>query len=367
MAGRIVLFGASGYTGALTAREMVRRGLRPVIAGRRAERLQALAHELGGLETAVADAEHPETVRALVERGDVLVTTVGPFTERGRPAVEAAVDAGAHYLDCSGEPQFIREMFERHGPRAQAAGCALLPAFGYDWVPGNLAGALALSDAGAAATSIEIGYYAPGIDGTTPLTAGTRATLAGIMVDPAFAWRSGRLVVVPSASRWRTFVLPSGRAEAISVGGTEHFTLPRFWPGLLDVEVYIGWMGKLSRPTQAFMLAGSLASAVPGFKAGMRSFVALLADGTGDGPDAGLRARTRSVIVAEARDRGGAVLSEVRLEGVDPYELSARLLAWGAELARSGSLRGTGTLGPVDAVGLDALEAGIAELGLARA
>jgi short subunit dehydrogenase-like uncharacterized protein len=367
MAGRIVLFGATGYTGDLTARAMVRRGLRPVLAGRGAKPLEALAQELGGLEVVLADAERPDTVRALVERGDVLVSTVGPFAERGGPAVEAAVDAGAHYLDCSGEPRFIRGVFERHGPRAQAVGCALLTAFGYDWLPGNLAGALALTEAGEAAASVEIGYYAPGIDGTTPLTAGTRATLAGIMVDPAYAWRAGQLVTVPSASKWRTFELPSGCAEAISVGGTEHIALPRFWPGLLDVEVYIGWMGRLSRATQAFMLAGSLAAEVPGFRAGMRGLVGVLADGSSGGPDAEMRARTRSVIVAEARNRAGTVLADVRLEGVDPYELSARLLAWGAETARDGKLQGAGALGPVEAVGLEVLEAEVAELGLARA
>jgi short subunit dehydrogenase-like uncharacterized protein len=172
---------------------------------------------------------------------------------------------------------------------------------------------------------------------------------------------------VPSASKWRTFELPSGRAEAISVGGTEHIALPRFWPGLLDVEVYIGWMGRLSRATQAFMLAGSLAAEVPGFRAGMRGLVGVLADGSSGGPDAEMRARTRSVIVAEARNRAGSVLADVRLEGVDPYELSARLLAWGAETARDGKLQGAGALGPVEAVGLEVLEAEVAELGLARA
>src|SRR4051794_37737973 len=105
------------------------------------------------------------------------------------------------------------------------------------------------------------------------------------MLEPAYAWRAGRLVTVPSASRWRTFALPSGRGEAISVGGTEHLALPRSFPGLLDVEVYIGWMGRLSRPTQAWMLAGSLMAGVPGMKAGMRSFASLLAEGAVGGPD----------------------------------------------------------------------------------
>ena len=91
-------------------------------------------------------------MRALVERGDVLVSTVGPFARWGEPAVQAAIAAGAHYLDSTGEGSFIREVFERFGPGAQAAGCGLVTAFGYDWVPGNLAGALALRDAGEAAT-----------------------------------------------------------------------------------------------------------------------------------------------------------------------------------------------------------------------
>jgi len=111
---RIVVFGATGYTGGLVAEALVGRGERPVLAARGADRVRALAAELGGLESAVADVGSPETVRALVERGDVLVATVGPFVRYGRPAVEAAVDAGALYIDSTGEPAFIREVFERY-------------------------------------------------------------------------------------------------------------------------------------------------------------------------------------------------------------------------------------------------------------
>ncbi len=162
MAGRIVLFGATGYTGDLTARALVAQGARPVLAARSADRLAALAAELGGLETAVADVSRPDSVRALVERGDVLVSTVGPFVRFGGPAVEAAVATGAHYLDSTGEGPFIREVFERYGPGAQAAGSGLVTAFGYDWVPGNLAGGLALAEAGEQAVRVEIAYFAPG-------------------------------------------------------------------------------------------------------------------------------------------------------------------------------------------------------------
>ncbi|MEA2395481.1 MAG: hypothetical protein QOJ82_3372, partial [Solirubrobacteraceae bacterium] len=140
MAGRIVLFGATGYTGELAARALVARGARPVLAARNEARVRALADELGALEWAVADVERPDSVGELVTRGDVLVSTVGPFSRWGQPAVQAAVAAGAHYLDSTGEAVFVRDVFERHGLGAQAAGCGLLTAFGYDWVPGNLAG-----------------------------------------------------------------------------------------------------------------------------------------------------------------------------------------------------------------------------------
>jgi short subunit dehydrogenase-like uncharacterized protein len=366
MAGRIVLFGATGYTGDLTARAMTRRGLRPVLAGRDAGKLDALAGELGGLETLVADVKRPDSVRGLVDRGDVLVSTVGPFAQWGEPAVEAALAAGAHYVDCAGEPQFIRGVFERHGPDAEAAGCGLLTAFGYDWVPGNLAGALALQEAGEAATGVEIGYFAPGNTVTASLSPGTRATFVSISLQPAFAWRAGRLVTVPGSSRWRMFELPSGSAEAISVGSTEHFTLPRLAPWLRDVDTYIGWLGWASRPSQALTLATSLVTAVPGVKEGMLRFAELVARAPGSGPDAEARTRTRSLVVAEARDGSGRLLGEVRLEGANPYELSADMLAWGAEEAAAGRLRGAGALGPVEAFGLAELEAAVAAAGMRR-
>ena len=117
MTARIVLLGASGYTGARTAEALVARGARPVLAGRNQAKLDPLAERLGGLETAVADVTTPGSLAALLGAGDVVVTTVGPFLQLGEPAVHAAVEAGAVYLDSTGEPPFIRRVFEQHGPR----------------------------------------------------------------------------------------------------------------------------------------------------------------------------------------------------------------------------------------------------------
>src|SRR3954468_1061423 len=159
---RIVLFGATGYTGRLTAEALVRAGARPVLAGRNRARLTELAEELlrqpgagpTALEVATADVTDPASVAALLASGDVLVSTVGPFVQLGEPAVQAAVSAQASYLDSTGEPPFVRSVFQTYGPQAADAGVGLLPAFGYDYVPGNLAAGLVLEQAGEAATRV---------------------------------------------------------------------------------------------------------------------------------------------------------------------------------------------------------------------
>jgi short subunit dehydrogenase-like uncharacterized protein len=151
VSGRIVLFGATGYTGRLTAKALVDRGVVPTLAGRRRDRLRSLARELGTLDWAVADVREPETVQALVGAGDVLVSTVGPFIRWGRTAVEAAIAARASYLDSTGEPPFVRRVFEHYDPLARCAAIPLVPSFAFDCVPGNLAAAVALDEAGDAA------------------------------------------------------------------------------------------------------------------------------------------------------------------------------------------------------------------------
>jgi short subunit dehydrogenase-like uncharacterized protein len=364
VSGRIVLFGATGYTGALTARALADRGVRPVLAARDPERLAALAGVLGHLETRVADAGDPASLRALVERGDVLVSTVGPFARLGEPVVRAAIDAGAHYLDSTGESAFIRAVFERNGPAAAAAGCGLLTAFGYDWVPGNLAGALALREAGERATRVEIGYFVTGRSAGGVASGGTRASALGVFLAPGFALRAGRVVTEPTARRVRAFDLGRRRATAVSVGGSEHLALPRVAPGLRDAGVYLGIPGAPARGAQALSVGTAMLGRLPGARDALGALLRPLAPGSTGGPDAESRARVGALVVAEALDARGTQLASVRLSGVNPYDFTAAILAWGAEAAAEGGLHGTGALGPVDGFGLDALERGCAEAGL---
>jgi short subunit dehydrogenase-like uncharacterized protein len=357
VAGRTVLFGATGYTGRLVAEAMVERGTKPVLAARSSDKLEALAGELGGLETAVADVSDPPSVSALVERGDVLVTTVGPFARWGVPAAAAATTAGAHYLDSTGEPAFIREVFERYGPAAERSGSAMLTAFGYDWVPGNLAGGLALRQAGDEAVRVDVGYFV--IGSATP-SGGTKATMAASMGEPGFAFRDGRVQRERTAKRVGSFPVGSKRREGVSVGSSEHFTLPRIAPQLREVNVYLGWFGPFARAVQAVSLGASL----PGVSRLLRIPGEKLVKGSSGGPDAEARKQSGSHIVAIAYDDAGRELAEVHVSGVDGYTFTGRVLAWGAQRAAEGGLQGTGALGPVDGFGLVALTDGCRWAGL---
>jgi short subunit dehydrogenase-like uncharacterized protein len=356
-----VLFGASGYTGRLTAEALAAAGARPVLAGRDRTRLEALAARLGGLPVAEADTSRPDSVRALVGVGDVLVSTVGPFLTRGEPAVRSAVEAGATYLDSTGEPPFLRRVFEEFGPRA-AGRCALVPAFGYDFVPGNLAGALALTE-DPAATRVTVGYFATGRGG---FSSGTIASGAGLLLEPGFAWRDGRLRRERTARRVRSFRVGGRDRLAVSYAGSEHYALPRSAPGLREVDVYLGWFGRRSRAVQAFSAAGAPLAHLPGVRSLARAATGPMSRRTGQGPSESARRAARSLVVAVAADDHGRELARVHLQGPDPYTLTARLLAWAATQAATGGLQGTGALGPVGAFGLAALQAGATTAGLER-
>ena len=363
----IVVLGATGYTGRLTVEALLRRGQRPVVAGRSAGKLERLAAELGGsLATAQADVARPETLRGLVEAGDVLVSTVGPFTLRGEPAVRAAVAQGAHYVDSNGEPPFTRRVFEHHGPAAKQAGIGLLPAFGWENVAGNLAGALVLREAGEPAVRVDTGYF---YTGRVRFTGGTRTSFAQAMVRPSFAFREGAIRTVRGAERYRT--MRAGRLRpGVSLGASEHFSLPRVFPHLREVNAYLGWFGGLppraARLMPAISRLGFSMLSVPGARRLVEAGARRLPAGSGRGPEPAERRAAGVHIVGIAYDEEGVPLAEVHVKGIEGYELTAALLAWGAERLAAGALRDAGALGPAEAFGIDPLEAGCREAGLAR-
>ena len=368
MAGRIVVFGATGYTGRLVAEALVERGSKPVLAARSRDKLEALADELGGgLETAVADVGEPRSVRSLVERGDVLLSTVGPFARWGDAAAGAAVDAGASYIDSTGEPAFIRRVFEEYGPRAERAGAGMLTAAAYDFVPGNLAGALALREAGTKATAVTVGYFGFGGNPRGAMSGGTMASGVGATLARSFAFRDGRVVDERAAQRTVSVRAKGKQRTGISFGGTEHFALPRAHPPLRDVEVSVGWFGPASRPLSVVSAGIGLVTKLPGARGVLQAGAARLVKGSTGGPDEQARAQSASFVAGIAYDARGRELAAVELSGVNGYTFTGRVLAWEAAEAAERGFQATGALGPVDAFGLERLERGVAESGLERA
>jgi short subunit dehydrogenase-like uncharacterized protein len=358
----IVLYGATGYTGRLTAEAMVARGLSPVLAGRNRAALEAMAGQLGGLKVRVADVADPVSVRKLVKTGDVLVTTVGPFARYGKAALDAALAAKSHYLDSTGEPAFVRQVFEAYGDRARAMGKAFLPAFGYDYVPGNTAAAAALEKAGAAATRVDVGYFV-GDGKTFNMSQGTFTSLAGAMSEPGVFFNDGARQLNYGGLRTRRFELDGRAVGAMSVPGSECLALPASYPHLRDVNVYLGWFGNFSPVISAVAKGQRLLLGLPGYKR-VVDFATGKLGSAGKGPDENERAGEGSHIIAVAYDDSGNELATAELRGVNGYTYTANMLAWGAQQAFEGRARAAGALGPVEAFGLPALIDGNREAGL---
>lgn len=144
----IVVFGATGFTGALTAEYLAAHageGTRWAIAGRSAEKLERIRERLAGinpacaeLPTVQADATDPASLRRLAESAAVVITTVGPYTVYGEPLVAACAAAGTDYLDLTGEPEFVDRMWLGYHAEAQRSGARMVHSCGFDSIPYDL-------------------------------------------------------------------------------------------------------------------------------------------------------------------------------------------------------------------------------------
>jgi short subunit dehydrogenase-like uncharacterized protein len=144
----IVLLGATGFTGALTAEYLAEHapsGLRWALAGRNRAKLETVRDRLAKLEPALADLELIEadsgdrdSLDAMVRRTKVVISTVGPYQQFGEPLVAACAEAGTDYVDLTGEPEFVDRMYVAHHAAAQASGARIVHACGFDSIPHDL-------------------------------------------------------------------------------------------------------------------------------------------------------------------------------------------------------------------------------------
>ena len=130
-----MIYGASGYTGSLIAREAVRRSLRPILAGRSAGKLSELAGEVN-LEHRIFSLDSPSAVVDGIRGVHTLLNCAGPFSQTARPMAEACLKIGTHYLDITGEAR-IFEWLAARDAEAKAAGQGM-SVHQADGRPGNI-------------------------------------------------------------------------------------------------------------------------------------------------------------------------------------------------------------------------------------
>ena len=142
----VVLWGATGFVGRLTADYLVQ-GLRTspgafrlALAGRSRPRLEALAEELDATDVSllVADSFDHASLNAIAERGKVILSAVGPYAKYGEAMVAACVRHGSDYCDLTGEPHFVRATIDAHHAAAKETGARIVHCCGYDSIPSDL-------------------------------------------------------------------------------------------------------------------------------------------------------------------------------------------------------------------------------------
>ena len=212
---RLLIYGANGFTGTLSARRAVEWGMRPVLGGRDERAVGALAGELG-LESRIAPLTDPGALDGMLEGIDVLLNCVGPPTVVP-PLVEAALRTRTHYLDIAGDCEFVYSLDRQ----AEAAQVVLCPMAGYDLVPNDVLAAR-LQELLPDATHIDVGVLAGGA------SQGSAETVLVLLRDKGTQVREdGLLRRVPFGSRRVILDGPDGRHQGYLFPFPDPYTLWR--------------------------------------------------------------------------------------------------------------------------------------------
>lgn len=316
-----LLYGANGYTGSLIARHAAVRGMRPILAGRNKERVEALATDLG-FDARIFSLEDPVAAASQLDGVRVVLHCAGPFSRTSRSMVDACVAAGAHYLDITGEISVFEELANRNA-EAQAAGIMLLPGVGFDVVPSDcLAGHLArrLPTAG----RLTLAWRADGRP-----SRGTALTALESLPRGGMVRRGGRLTPVPAAWRTRTIDFGSGPARAVSIPWGDVSTA-YYSTGIPDIEVYLEMPAGARWAMFATRGLGPLLALPPVQRVFERRIAA-----QAPGPDEGERARGSTVIWGRTEDGRGRKAT-ARLRTPEGYTLTVRTALAAVERALSG-------------------------------
>jgi short subunit dehydrogenase-like uncharacterized protein len=382
----LVLLGATGFVGRLTAHHLAGRasGLRVALAGRSEERLHAVRDELGPAAAdwplLTVDVSDDAAVTSLAARTRVAVTTVGPYLRYGLPLVQACAEAGTDYADLTGETLFVRLSIDACHQRARATGARIVHSCGFDSVPSDLGVGLTAARAaadghrGLGRTVLHVRSFRGGISGGTVdslrqqvLEVRARPELGPLVSDPRSLTgqaqsptRRGRTRSRPVARDPRTgiwhgpFVMGSYNRQIVL--RSDALTDGSYGEDFRYSEVLDTGAGLLGATGAAAMTAAS-AAVVGGMNyAPTRRLLDAVLPEPGQGPSDRVRRRGRFVIEIEAEieagGRGPRYRTRVGAE-LDPgYNATAVMLAEsGLSLAVDDLSSGGGVLTPMTALG----------------
>jgi short subunit dehydrogenase-like uncharacterized protein len=337
----IAVYGATGFTGGLIARELKRRGADFLIAGRDPGKLEALSEELGGVPFAAVSVDDAAGLRQTLEGCSVVVACAGPFTLHGEPVVAAAADTGTHYLDTTGEQGFIRMVFDRYGARAAETGAALVSGMGFDYVPGDLLAALTSAGMGPL-EEIVVAYC---VHGFSP-THGTALSGLEIMRGGDVVWVDGGWRPAPRSAdggRWQ-FPDPIGEQRMLRYPAGEQITVPRH---VETARVRTLLNGMVVPPRLMPLAAASSPLLGLAMRTPLRRAMGALIKRLPAAPSDEDRQKARFTVSCEARAESGRRRGTVR--GHDVYGLTAAAVAQGATLCADPAYDRRGALAPAQA------------------
>jgi short subunit dehydrogenase-like uncharacterized protein len=290
--GRILIYGATGYTGKLVAREAARRGLDVVLAGRDAGRLKIVGDAHGFETRAVALDDAPRLAAALDGIAAVL-HIAGPFSKTSRPMVDACLATRTHYLDVTGEID-VFEALARRDDEAKRAGILLLPGVGFDVVPSDCL-AVHVADRVDEPTRLRIGLA--GLGGGA--SRGTTRTMLESFADGLRVRHQGVLVRRPMGSLEHHFDLGAGPLRGVALpladlASAFHST------GIPNIETYIVVSGAIPTLLKASRFAAPLLRLEA-----VQRYLSARIDALPEGPDEATRESTRAIVLAEVEGPGG--------------------------------------------------------------
>lgn len=349
----VVVYAASGYTGRLTCEALTRLRIPFVAAGRDLRRLDTVCDEMRGrgADCVATAVDHtPAGLRAVLRGAKVVLNIAGPFSLLGRAVVEAALEEGVHYLDSTGEQDFMLDVQRDHGPAFAKSGLLLSPSAAFLWAPGTAAAEVALETPGI--DTLEVVYAPPSLQ--------TVASLQSMMRTfrrPVLTLADRQLAPVPVGDIRRVLVPGIGPRRAARAGGGETvFFLDD--ARVRSSETYFA-SDDLARLAPAVKVWSKLSRVIDGERLDHWSDV-LVARFKKD-PPAEDPVEGRFVVSATGRGAGGEV--RVVVDGTSPYLVTGFLLAVGAQAVLEGTVQRTGFASLAQAIGARTVLKRLEEMG----